>query len=212
MELFTVDYALNYEGWTYDKEVAPYNVYTLDQFTIRVRRNDFFLLLYITNECDELVFCGRIYTILEYKEKIKKNLSKWKCRVYNTVNPNPSDNLEVVPRVINLTVTNGDTFNYNVATIVNESVTQLNTCTVPGITIETVSDGLDGQIMVIYATALSSVVDNYTDTINLIGDESSIVVQVVFNITVLDQGNFIVLENDGPIHLENDLGKINLEL
>ena len=80
-ELFTVDYALNYEGWTLDPTANPmYNVYLLDQFTIRVRRNDFFLVLFITNACDELVFAGRIYTISEYKSKIKAKLHKWKCR------------------------------------------------------------------------------------------------------------------------------------
>jgi len=211
MELFTVDYALNYEGWAYDKEVAPYNVYTLDQFTIRVRRNDFFLLLYITNECDELVFCGRIYTIQEYEEKIKKKLNKWKCRVYSTVNPTPSDNLDIVPRVINLTLVDGDNVDENVANVFNESVTQLNTSTVPGLTIRVITSGLD-QIINVFAEPLSSTPSVYTDTINYIGEESLTVIQVVFNITILPQDSFIVLEHDGPIHLENGLGKINLEI
>jgi hypothetical protein len=59
-ELFTVNYALFYEGWKYAKNIAPYNVYQLDQFIIRVRRNDFYLVLFIYNGCQELAFISNI--------------------------------------------------------------------------------------------------------------------------------------------------------
>ena len=107
-ELFTVDYALNYEGWTYAKNIAPYNVYLLDQFTIKVRRNDFFLVLYITNACNEVVFYGRIYTIAEYKVKVKRHLYKWKCRPVTNTNPSPSTQPPVIlPLIINLNYPQG---------------------------------------------------------------------------------------------------------
>lgn len=100
-ELFTVDWALNFEGWQYDKNVEPYNYYTLGEFNIKVRRNDFFLVLFIRNACDELVFAGRIYTKAEYKSKIKKNLTKWKCRNRTTnVTPGPPPPPEQQPLTI----------------------------------------------------------------------------------------------------------------
>lgn len=213
MELFTVDYALNYEGWTYDTEVAPYNVYTLDQFTIRVRRNDFFLLLYITNACDELVFAGRIYTIEEYTTKIKKNLTKWKCRVHSTAQPTPSNNLDIVPRVVNLTkYTVGETVNTTVANVFNESATQLNTCSISGFSIRVGTDGFGNEVITFSAEPVTAEVGEYVDTIAFIGEESGTVIQVVFNITVLPEaGNFILLEAGGHIELEHGGNKIIME-
>jgi hypothetical protein len=76
--LFTVEYALKYEGWTLDLCKAPYNWYLVNGMSINVRRNDFYLRLFVYDPCDNLVYSNVIPSIHDYKTKIKKNLIRWK--------------------------------------------------------------------------------------------------------------------------------------
>lgn len=202
-ELFTVDYALNYEGWEYDTTVTPeYNVYLLDQFTIRVRRNDFFLVLFITNACDELVFAGRIYTISEYKSKIKAKLHKWKCRRVTNNNPSPSTQpLIVTPNEVTVVCTENvplpvTIFGY----YYNEAVVLLNPTTVNNLTINI------NNYSEIYIEGIPSpsTAGDYIFLLNFQGVTTGTIKQITLHITVYPQGDFIIQENDSYILLENN--------
>jgi hypothetical protein len=201
-ELFTVDYALNYEGWEYDTTVTPeYNVYLLDQFTIKVRRNDFFLVLFITNACGELVFSGRIYTIAEYKSKIKAKLSKWKCRRVTNNNPSPSTQpLIVTPNEITVLCTENTPlartpFGY----YYNEEILVLNPTTVSNLIISNNA----GEIT-IEGTPDPSTAGDYIFLLNFQGVTTGTIKQITLHITVYPQGDFIIQENDSYILLEDN--------
>lgn len=75
--LFTVDYALKYEGWTLDSCKAPYGWYLVNGVSINVRRNDFYLRLIVYNTDNVLVCNEVIPSIRDYKTRIKKNIPKW---------------------------------------------------------------------------------------------------------------------------------------
>lgn len=117
--LFTVEYALFYEGWTLDTSRAPYNWYRLGEYYIHVRRNDFYLLVRIWNRCYEQVFYGHIDSIDEYNRKIKRNLKKWKCKKQITINtpplPPPPDTLVIIPSEYTVTINEGEDVNVLVA-------------------------------------------------------------------------------------------------
>lgn len=117
--LFTVDYALNYEGWALDTSRAPYNWYTLGEYHIYVRRNQFYLLIRIWNRCYEEVFYGHIASIEEYNSKIKRNLKKWKCRKQITIDtpplPPPPNTLVIVPSEYTVTINANENINVLVA-------------------------------------------------------------------------------------------------
>jgi len=81
--LFTVDYALKYEGWTLDLCKAPYDWYLVNGMSINVRRNDFYLRLFVYNPCGDLVYSNVIPSRQDYKTKIKKNLLRWKAASKN---------------------------------------------------------------------------------------------------------------------------------
>jgi hypothetical protein len=201
-ELFTVDYALNYEGWEYDTTVTPeYNVYLLDQFTIRVRRNDFFLVLFITNACDELVFAGRIYTISEYKSKIKAKLHKWKCR--RTVNNNPSPStqpLAVTPTEVTVLCTENTPLARTIfGNYYNEEIVLLNPTTVSSLIISNNA----GKIT-IEGTPDPSTAGDYIFVLKFQGVTTGTIKQITLNITVLPEGSFIIQEDNSYILLENE--------
>lgn len=76
--LFTVDYALKYEGWTLNLCKAPYGWYLVNELSINVRRNDFYLRLFVYDLNNNLVYTNVIPTIDDYKKQIKRNIFKWK--------------------------------------------------------------------------------------------------------------------------------------
>ncbi len=201
-ELFTVDYALNYEGWTLDPTANPlYNKYLLDQFIIKVRRNDFYLMLNVTNGCGEVVFYGRIYTIYEYKVKVKRHLTKWKCRPSTNNNPSPNTQPPIgIPQVINLTYNAFQAISpTNILEIFNEESTLLSITTIPDI-ILTTTVGLP-QYLTIGGTAPA--LGNYTNILTFRGDTSGIIFTITLNITCLPVGSYIVLE-DSDFMLQED--------
>lgn len=201
-ELFTVDYALNYEGWTLDPTANPmYNVYLLDEYTIRVRRNDFFLVLYITNRCEELVFAGRIYTIREYVTKIKKNLRKWVCRnsSSNTPTPPSSQPLGITPEQVSIVCVATEplariTFGY----YYNEECILLNPST-----IDTLVITINGGEIQIEGTADASTIGDHVFVLSFQGVTTGTIRQITLYITVEPNGDFIIQENDSYILLEN---------
>lgn len=178
--LFTVNYALTFEGWQYDKNVAPYNYYTLDQFNIRVRRNDFYLVLYIRNACNELVFCGRIYTINEYNEKIKKKLNKWKCRKYTSLNPTPSTQPPAgIPASLTLIYEEYEAISpTNIFSMVNEESELLTVTTIPDI-ILTLTVGFP-QWLTIGGNA--PVAGTYVNVLTFRGLTSGVIFQVTLTV------------------------------
>lgn len=202
--LFTVDYALNYEDWKYVKNIAPYNVYQLDQFTIRVRRNDFYLVLFIYNKCQELVFCGRIYTINDYNLKIKRHLTKWKCKLVTNVTPTPPtqglvinnnsySNNFLVGGVVNSLVTN--TFNEDFNFITNISI--------GGLTFSKVGSNIN-------VTGTPTTVGNYSNTVLIQGVITGVILSIVVNITITSFvpviSTFITQEDGGRIIIQEDNG------
>lgn len=203
MRLFTVDYALNYEGWSYDETANPrYNVYTLDEFTIRVRRNDFFLVLYITNRCDELVFAGRIYTIGDYNVKVKKNLRKWVCRNTSSSTPTPpsSQPLGITPEQVTVVCIATEplartTFGY----YFNEECTLLNPDTIDNLTIS-----INAGELLIEGTADTSTIGDHVFVLNFQGVTTGTIRQIILYITVEPNGDFIIQEDDSYILLENN--------
>lgn len=178
--LFTVDYALNFEGWQYDKNVAPYNYYTLDQFNIKVRRNDFYLVLFIRNACNELVFCDRIYTINEYNNKVKKKLNKWKCRKHSSLNPTPGTQPPAgIPA--SLTLTYEEYFAIsptNIFSMANEESELLTVTTIPDIVL-TPTLGFP-QWLTLGGTA--PIAGTYTDVLTFRGLTSGVIFQVTLTI------------------------------
>jgi hypothetical protein len=202
--LFTVDYALNYEGWKYVKNIAPYNVYQLDQFIIRVRRNDFYLVLFIYNKCQELVFCGRIYTINDYNLKIKRHLTKWKCKLVTNVTPTPPtqglvinnnsySNNFLVGGVVNSLVTNTFNEDFNFITNIN----------VGGLTFSKVGSNIN-------VTGTPTTVGNYSNTVLIQGVITGVILNIVVNITITSfvpvVSTFITQEDGGRIIIQEDNG------
>ena len=210
-ELFTVDYALNYEGWTYAKNIAPYNVYKLDEFIIKVRRNDFYLLLFIYNKCQELVFCGRIYTIRDYTVKIKRHLSKWKCKLSVNLNPSPSSQPPVIlPRVINLSYAQGTPVP---PTIIGEVFNE--TCFIIGGNFYNPILNLTYSLAGAYPNQylrVSGIVQytlgTFSNTILCRGLVSNTVFSTTINVTVYElppsEDYFLILEDGDYILLENN--------
>lgn len=202
--LFTVDYALNYEGWKYVKNIAPYNVYQLDQFIIRVRRNDFYLVLFIYNKCQELVFCGRIYTINDYNLKIKRHLTKWKCKLVTNVTPTPPTqglvinnsnytNTFVIGFPVNALVTNTFNEDFNFITNIN----------VGGLTFSKVGSNIN-------VTGTPTTAGSYNNTVLIQGVITGVILSIFVNITVTPFvpviSTFIIQEDEYKITLEDNNG------
>jgi hypothetical protein len=75
--LFTVEYALKYEGWAPYLCKAPYGWYTVGNVLINVRRNDFYLRLFVYDAYETLLYSDIIPSIHAYNTKIKRNIKKW---------------------------------------------------------------------------------------------------------------------------------------
>jgi hypothetical protein len=206
-ELFTVNYALFYEGWKYAKNIAPYNVYQLDQFIIRVRRNDFYLVLFIYNGCQELVFCGRIYTIRDYKMKIKRHLNKWKCKLTTTVTPTPPTQ--------GLVISNNDyTNSFLLASSVNDLVTNtfnedftfISNINISGLTL--VKSGTEIRI-----SGTPDTLEIYNQTVLVQGNITGVILSIAINVTIyeLNPEFYILLEDGNKILLENNVDFIIIE-
>jgi hypothetical protein len=206
-ELFTVEYALNYEGWTYAKNIAPYNVYLLNEFTIKVRRNDFYLLLFIYNQCEQLVYCGRIYTINDYLVKIKRHLSKWKCKLVTNVTPTPPTQGLVID---NNSYTNeyivGDGVNNLVTDTYNEDFNFITNINISGLTL--IKAGTEIRI-----DGTPNVLGVYNQTVLIQGVITGVILTITLNITVNELNpDFYILQEDGnKIILENNIDFIITE-
>ena len=203
--LFTVQYALDYESWTLDPNVYPeYNSYILDEFTIKVRRNDFFLVLYITNSCGKLVFCNRIYTIYQYKRLIKKKLSSWKCQSTTSVVPVIPTNIEITPKVVNLTYNEDENVvDTLIAVLSGESFNLLVYDIVPSLNIF-LSLGTN-----VYINGFAGPASNYTTVLLFRGIVTNTVVPLTVNITIIPSiTNNIILENNFLIIKENATGNL----
>ena len=199
--LFTVDYALNYEGWKYVKNIAPYNVYSLGQFTVRVRRNDFYLLLYINNACNNLVFCGRIYTIEDYKVKVKKHLDKWKCQISQNNAPTPpTQGLVLNNYSYANTFIVGDTPNIIISTGFNEDFTILDT----SLTASNLELAKSGSNIVLQGAAVTP--NTYGQIVRIQGNITGVILNITLNITIVPSASYILLENGSFITLETNSG------
>ncbi len=201
--LFTVDYALNYEGWKYLKNIAPYNVYRVGQFIVKVRRNDFYLVLYITNACNDLVFCGRIYTIEDYKIKVKKHLNKWKCQVsQNNIPTPPAQRLVLNNYSYANTFIVGNTPNIIISTGFNEDFTILD-ASLTAFNLQLVKSGSN---IVLQGTAVTP--NSYNQIVRVQGNTTGVILNITLNITIVSNVPYILLEDENFIELENSLGFI----
>jgi hypothetical protein len=200
-ELFTVEYALNYENWTYAKDIAPYNVYLLNEFTIKVRRNDFYLLLFIYNQCEQLVYCGRIYTINDYLVKIKRHLSKWKCKLVTNVTPTPpTQGLVIDVNDYTNEYIVGDGVNDLVTDTYNEDFNFITNISISGLTL--IKDGTKIRI-----NGSVDTVGVYNQTVLIQGVITGVILTITLNITVNELNpDFYILQEDGnKIILENNI-------
>lgn len=209
--LFTVEHALNYEGWELNTSRAPYNWYTVDEYNIYVRRNQFYLLVRIWNKCNEQVFYGHIHTIDEYRSKIKKNLKKWKCRKAVTINtpplPPPPDTLVIIPSSYNVVINANEDVRILVAKYYYEEAVY-NTSANP------LPSNLDyevsgGNIYLVGNT--SSLGLNIIDNGEFIGDLYGTLATLTANITVVgtpppSPGSYIIQENLFKIKTEDNSG------
>jgi hypothetical protein len=166
-------------------------------------------VLHITNGCGEVVFYGRIYTISEYKVKVKRHLYKWKCRPSVNINPSPSTQPPVgIPRVINLTYYEYEAIPpTNILEILGEESELVNPTIIPDIVLTT-TVGLP-QYLTIGGTA--PIVGNYTDNLIFRGLTSGILFTVTLNITVILAEGYIILEDGNYIIQEINNGLILLE-
>lgn len=202
--LFTVDYALNYEDWKYVKNIAPYNVYQLDQFIIKVRRNDFYLVLFIYNKCQELVFCGRIYTINDYNLKIKRHLTKWKCKLVTNVTPTPPTQGLVIN---NSNYTNSFVIGFPFVSLVTNTFNE-NFNFITNINIEGLNLIKSGTQIRIVGTPTTLGV--YNQTVLIQGVITGVILSIFVNITVTPFvpviSTFIIQEDGYKITLEDNNG------
>jgi hypothetical protein len=212
-DLFTVDHALNHEGWSLDTNPNNYvlddegfqlhRYYTVDNFSIRTRRNDFYLVLYIYNGCGILVFADRIETIEEYRRKVKRNLYKWRCTPSTSVTPTPTtQTLQMLSYTINKTYTVGDVVTFDLCTYaINEVASTVNLMTIPSLTV-VCEDADPGHI---WLNGTADTAGIYSEVITFMGATYGTIVSVTFNITI-NSNNYIVQENTNRIIRENGLG------
>jgi hypothetical protein len=208
--LFTVNYALFYEGWEYDKERAPYDWYKLGEYKIYVRRSNFYLLIRIWNRCNEQVFYGHIHTVEEYQEKIKRNLKKWRCKKPLTINtpplPPPPDVLVIIPSEYNVTINANEDINLLVARYYyEEAIYDVGGDPLPtGLTYSVGSNN-------IYLTGNISTAGVYSGIGEFSGDVYGTFRTLTFNITVVGAppptpGDNIIQEDGFKIIRQDDTG------
>ena len=205
--LFTVDYALNFLGWEYDKNVAPYNYYKLGtEYVIKTRRNDFYLIVWIYNSCNVLVFVDKIITIEDYRRKVIPNLIKWRCRQSSSVTPTPSTQpLVINPTVVSRTYEESNGVSETIANAYNDTCTLLTPCTIPGLTVSV----LGGTDIILSGTATT--VGTYFQILSFVGITSGEYQTIDLTVTVTPQINYIIQENNDYI-LTQDSGKLIQEI